>query len=75
MKVVIFGGTTEGRVLSALLQQAGAEVTVCVASEYGEEEQGRVAGVQTRVGPLSGEEKQALLDACRSWNRQERKVM
>ena len=62
MKVVIFGGTTEGRELSALLQQAGAEVTVCVASEYGEEEQGRVAGVQTRVGPLSGEEKQALLE-------------
>ena len=61
MKFVIFGGTTEGRELSSLLAEAGAEVTVCVASEYGEEEQARVPGVNVRLGPLSGEEKQALL--------------
>ena len=35
MKFVIFSGTTEGRKLSALLAEAGAEVTVCVASAYG----------------------------------------
>jgi len=61
MKLVIFGGTTEGRRLSKLLAEAGASVTVCVATEYGEEEQGSVPGVATRTGPLSAEEKQRLL--------------
>ena len=61
MKIVIFGGTTEGRELSALLAEAGASVTVCVATEYGEEEQGSVPGVAIRTGPLSAAEKQALL--------------
>ena len=61
MKIVIFGGTTEGRRLSKLLAEAGASVTVCVATEYGEEEQGSVPGVATRTGPLSAEEKQTLL--------------
>lgn len=61
MKIVVFGGTTEGRELSKLLAEAGAAVTVCVATEYGEEEQGTIPGVTTRIGPLSAEEKQALL--------------
>lgn len=61
MKIVIFGGTTEGRELSKLLAEAGASVTVCVATEYGEEEQGRIFGVETRTGPLSASEKQELL--------------
>ena len=61
MKIVIFSGTTEGRRLSGLLAEAGAAVTVCVASEYGEEEQGSVPGVETRTGALTAEEKQTLL--------------
>ena len=61
MKIVIFSGTTEGRLLSEKLAEAGAEVLVCVASAYGQEEQGELAGVQVRVGPLAPEEKQALL--------------
>lgn len=61
MKIVIFGGTTEGRELSKLLAEAGASVTVCVATEYGGEEQGNIPGVMTRIGPLSAEEKQRLL--------------
>ena len=61
MKIVIFSGTTEGRELSRLLSEAGASVTVCVATEYGEEEQGSVPGVAIRTGPLSAAEKQALL--------------
>ena len=67
MKMVIFGGTTEGRELSARLRRAGAEVTVCVASGYGEEEQARVPGVTIRTGPLTAEEKRVLLqkaDLC-----------
>lgn len=61
MKIVIFGGTTEGRELSRRLSEAGASVTVCVATEYGEEEQGRIPGVETRTGPLSSDEKRVLL--------------
>ncbi len=61
MKIVIFGGTTEGRELSGLLSAAGASVTVCVATEYGEEEQESVPGVVIRTGPLNAAEKQALL--------------
>ena len=61
MKIVIFSGTTEGRRLSRELAGAGAEVTVCVASDYGKEEQGEVPGIQVRVGPLSPEEKRELL--------------
>ena len=61
MRIVVFSGTTEGRELSRRLAAAGAEVTVCVASEYGSEEQGRCPGVETRTGALSAGEKAELL--------------
>ena len=61
MKIVIFSGTTEGRLLSRLLAEEGASVTVCVATEYGGEEQGTAPGVETRIGPMSAEEKEKLL--------------
>ena len=61
MKFVIFGGTTEGRTLSLALAGAGAEVTVCVASAYGQEQQGETPGVEILTGPLSADEKAALL--------------
>ena len=64
MRFVIFSGTTEGRELSALLAKAGAQVTVCVASDYGSEEQGEIPGVKTSTGPLSPGEKQTLLREC-----------
>ena len=64
MRFAIFSGTTEGRRLSALLAEAGAEVTVCVASAYGSEEQGEIPGVETRTGALNPEEKQKLLRDC-----------
>ncbi len=64
MRFVIFSGTTEGRKLSALLAEAGANVTVCVASDYGSEEQGEIPCVKIRKGPLSPEEKQELLCDC-----------
>lgn len=67
MRIVIFGGTTEGRELSKRLAAAGAAVTVCVATEYGEEEQGQVPGVETHTGLLTAGEKQRLLqnaDLC-----------
>ena len=61
MRFVIFSGTTEGRELSRYLAEAGAQVTVCVATEYGSEEQGSTPGVTTCTGPLTPEEKAALL--------------
>ena len=61
MKFVIFSGTAEGRALSSALAEAGAEVTVCVASAYGCEQQGEIPGVETLIGPLSAVEKAALL--------------
>ena len=64
MRIVIFGGTTEGRELSHRLAEAGAAVTVCVATPYGDEEQGSAPGVETRIGPLSAEEKRTLLQGA-----------
>ena len=50
MRIVIFSGTTEGRLLSHLLAEKGAAVTVCVATEYGCEEQGEAPGVTVLTG-------------------------
>ncbi len=61
MRIVVFGGTTEGREFSRELALRGAEVTVCVVSDYGKEEQGTHPGITVRVGSLSREEKQELL--------------
>ena len=36
-KICLFGGTSEGRRLAAFLGKQDAEVTVCVATEYGEQ--------------------------------------
>ena len=67
MKLVIFGGTTEGRELSERMAAAGALVTVCVATEYGGETQPAGDNLAVRVGPMTAAEKQALLrgaDLC-----------
>lgn len=67
MKIVIFSGTTEGRALSRLLAEQGAEVTVCVATEYGREEQGAMAGVTVLAGRKTPEEMADILrgsDLC-----------
>ena len=50
MKLVIFGGTTEGRRLSRLLAGRGAEIVVSVATDYGREEQGDCDGVTVVTG-------------------------
>lgn len=62
MNVLIFSGTTEGRRLSYLLAERGAEVTVCVATEYGREEQGKAPGVTVLTGRRTVEEMTALLE-------------
>ena len=50
-KIVIFGGTTEGRRLSRELSGRGGEIVVCVAREYGREAQGECPGVTVLTGP------------------------
>ena len=67
MNIVIFSGTTEGRLLSHLLAEKGAQVTVCVATEYGCEEQGEAPGITVLTGRKTVEEMTALLrgsDLC-----------
>ena len=67
MRIVIFSGTTEGRLLSHLLAEKGAAVTVCVATEYGCEEQGEAPGITVLTGRKTVEEMTALLrgsDLC-----------
>ena len=61
MRIVIFGGTTEGRTLSRLLAERGAEVQVCVATDYGREEQGDAEGVRVLAGRKDQREMENLL--------------
>jgi len=61
MRVMIFSGTTEGRLLSRALAEHGAEVTVSVATDYGGEVQGTVPGVQTLAGRMPVEEMARIL--------------
>ncbi len=61
MKVVVFGGTTEGRVLSKQLAELGAEVVVSVATPLGAEEQGEMPGVKVHCGRMTSEEMVDLL--------------
>jgi len=67
MKLLIFGGTTEGRELSHLLAARGIQVTVCVATPYGSEEEGSGENLTVRQGRLTVEEMERLLrdfDLC-----------
>lgn len=67
MKIIIFGGTTEGRELSVQLASEGADVTVSVASEYGAEEQTADYGIKIEEGPKDEEEMRLLIrgaDLC-----------
>ena len=64
MKAVIFSGTTEGRALSRAVAALGADVTVCVATDLGAEEQGCAPGITVRAGRLDAGEMAALLQGA-----------
>ena len=67
MKAVVFSGTTEGRRFSQKLAALGAEVTVCVATPLGAEEQGEMAGITVHAGRRLPDAMAALLtgaDLC-----------
>lgn len=67
MNILIFGGTTEGRVLADRANALGAEVTVSVATLLGAEELAGVDGVRVLTGRLDRSGMEALLprfDLC-----------
>lgn len=73
MKVVIFGGTTEGRQLAEYLVQLNRkqerqtiEVHVCVASEYGAQVLPDVDALKVHVGRLEQEDMQGFLQAVQA---------
>ena len=67
MKLLIFGGTTEGRLLAETLAQKGAEITVSVATPLGAEELAGLAGIAVQVGRLDAAAMEQLVqgfDLC-----------
>ena len=67
MKLLIFGGTTEGRVLAERAAAMGAQVTVSVATELGAEELADLPGVRALAGRLDQSAMEPLLrgfDCC-----------
>lgn len=64
MNVVLFGGTSDGRTLAAHLIALGAFVTVCVATEYGEEQMRQLPGCRVLCGRKNAQEMAALLSGA-----------
>lgn len=67
MKLLIFGGTTEGRVLAEKAAALGAEVTVSVATPLGAEELSGLAGIHVLAGRMDQSAMEPLLagfDCC-----------
>lgn len=66
MNVLVFGGTTEGRLLAGELLKRGFEVTVSVATPLGAEELSGLPGLELWVGRKDVQE---LEQAVRSFDR------
>ena len=63
-KICLFAGTTEGRRLAGLLAEA-AELTVCVATEYGEVLLDGIPDAEIRAGRMNAEEMAAFFEERR----------
>lgn len=55
-RIVVFAGTTEGRLLAERLAASGVEVTACVATEYGEKLMRSQSCLQVHSGRMDEEE-------------------
>lgn len=55
-RIVIFAGTTEGRLLAERFASSGVEVTACVATEYGEKLMRSQSCLQVHSGRMDAEE-------------------
>lgn len=67
MKILLFGGTTEGRVLAEKLSALGAEVAVSVATQAGAEELAGLPNIEVLTGRLDRPGMEVLLpgfDLC-----------
>lgn len=64
MKIVLFGGTTEGREVSRQLAQMGADVTVSVVSEYGARQIGDQDGLTVSTGPRTSDEMVDMIEGA-----------
>lgn len=62
MKLLLFGGTTEGRILARTLSQSAHTVTVSVATELGAEELAGIPDIQVLVGRRDRTAMAALLE-------------
>lgn len=61
-RILLFGGTTEGRVLTRRLHEYGHDLCVSVATQMGAEELKRECSVEVRVGRLDASAMAELLE-------------
>lgn len=62
-KILVFGGTTEGREIAGHLSRCEIFCDVCVASSYGGEVMGKSRFISTRVGRLGYEEIKGMVSS------------
>lgn len=60
--ILVFGGTTEGRLLAEELQDTGVELHICVATEYGASLIPQSSNVHIHCGRMQEEKIQELLE-------------
>ena len=60
-KVLLFGGTTEGRTIAKILSENKVECDVCVATEYGEMVMEGLPFVHVKQGRLDADEMTSLV--------------
>ena len=60
-RIVVFAGTTEGRLLAERLASSGVEVTACVATEYGEKLMPERSCLQVHSGRMDAKEMEFFL--------------
>ena len=65
MNILIFGGTTEGRLLARRLRELGHQVAVSVATPLGAEELSSIPGLQVLVGRREAGEMARLVQGRR----------
>ena len=61
-QVIVFAGTTEGRILGEWLAAEGVKTLCCVATEYGKELMKPEPGLDVRQGRLNEEEMCVLFE-------------
>lgn len=61
-QVIVFAGTTEGRILGEWLAAEGVDTLCCVATEYGKELMQPEPGLEVLEGRLTQEEMRSLFD-------------